>query len=226
MLLLAIFVMPSAMAINIVHEAFYQSFFSGPPANVTQLNTNNFNQISDGKLLMLNFCSPWAVACKVQRPTWLQLANQFDRDGILFGDIDCDGAGMELCERYEIDTLPAIMYGDLDRLKSYKANRHLHALRNFLKFQISSTRCVPSSRERCTQDEEMSLARYVAIGKDELSSAISKAELQVLSIESEYNNKIKRFQALYERILGNKYNSTRVLQQSRLAAMAVYSLIS
>ncbi|KAH8064223.1 hypothetical protein JL721_8366 [Aureococcus anophagefferens] len=51
-----------------------------PPANVTMLTLETFDELTANKTCFINFCASWLTACKVLDPNWGSLYKEFAGD--------------------------------------------------------------------------------------------------------------------------------------------------
>jgi thiol-disulfide isomerase/thioredoxin len=78
-------------------------------------------------------------SCQEMAPEFERLAMDWQGHEIgLVAEVDCEGIDSEkICDDFEIEALPTILYGDLKNLKFYGGDRTYQAMSAFAKEHIS-----------------------------------------------------------------------------------------
>ncbi|KAH8045182.1 hypothetical protein JL722_14333 [Aureococcus anophagefferens] len=61
-------------------KTFEDMIWMAPPANVTMLTLETFDELTANKTCFINFCASWLTACKVLDPNWGSLYKEFAGD--------------------------------------------------------------------------------------------------------------------------------------------------
>lgn len=73
---------------------------------ITKITNNNFNEVQESKLAVVDFSAVWCNPCKMLEPVMEELATEFEGQ-VRFFNADVD-SNMELAVKYGISSIPAI----------------------------------------------------------------------------------------------------------------------
>jgi len=94
---------------------FVLAFWIAPiAAEVLQLTEENFDEKTAGRSVFIKFYAPWCGHCKSLAPIWEKLADDWKSHKIgLVAEVDCtDPASEAICQEYEIEGFPTLIYGE------------------------------------------------------------------------------------------------------------------
>jgi len=74
---------------------------------IKEISGNNFREILDKPVSVLNFFSDWEMDCLIALPVLESLAEEFE-DKIFFGNVNVDEEE-EIKENFEIEKLPCVI---------------------------------------------------------------------------------------------------------------------
>ena len=161
----------------------------------------------------LKFYAPWCKHCKKLAPAWNKLAKL---EGLASGDlesanageaiigaVDCDDyVGSELCEKFDVNTFPHLMYFSQatgPEGKKYTGERDLTTLREFVMTEFKDgLECGPGHEQLCTEEEKayLNLARLQTDALLESGIVEKRAALETLT--KEYNTAVDNLTEAYE----------------------------
>ncbi|EGB10331.1 hypothetical protein AURANDRAFT_62775 [Aureococcus anophagefferens] len=179
-------------------KTFEDMIWMAPPANVTMLTLETFDELTANKTCFINFCASWLTACKVLDPNWGSLYKEFaGDDDKLIAQVDCQHDGASLCEKYQVESLPTLMFGAADELQVYEDGRSWDSLKGFVTYRMKK-QCSPAHKEYCSTEQEINLARYVTMDEEELEIATEKIEEKMHNIGADYGGKMWTLQNQYD----------------------------
>eukprot|EP01083_Nonionella_stella_P242535 845941_1 len=101
-----------ALRINLLLLFLYHVLIVTSAKTLVELDSGNWDKETQGKSLMIIFCTPWCSHCKDIERTWTLLAEKWNKkDNALIGRVDCDVEKDELCKKYSVVGTPTILYG-------------------------------------------------------------------------------------------------------------------
>merc|ERR1719221_1700477 len=103
------------------------------------------------------------------KPAWDKLMKIYKGSKTaLVADVDCDGAGKDLCEEHGVEGFPTIKWGDPSALEDYDGERDLSALKDFAKENLKPL-CGPANIDLCDAAKKKQIQAYQAMSEAELS---------------------------------------------------------
>jgi len=93
----------------------------------------------------------------------------------LIADVDCTTDGKDLCEKHGVRGYPTIKYGDPNDLQDYNGGRSYADLEKFATENLGPT-CGPDYLDLCDEKQKKSIAKFQALGEEELEAKIKKAQ--------------------------------------------------
>lgn len=81
---------------------------------VNEINRNNFHELINSPLAVIDFWAEWCVPCQMIAPIVEELAKEYE-GRVKIGKVNVD-AESELAERYNIMSIPAILFFQKGRL--------------------------------------------------------------------------------------------------------------
>merc|ERR1719245_2056664 len=87
---------------------------------------------------------------------WEKLGKDWDgHETGLIGVVDCtDDANDPLCERFNVDGFPTLMWGDPSAAEQYDGGRDYASMAKFAKENISKPICSLAKLEACSEEEK------------------------------------------------------------------------
>ncbi|KRM12994.1 thioredoxin [Paucilactobacillus suebicus] len=70
-------------------------------------NKKNFDDLTTGKLTIVDFWAPWCAPCKMMEPVLDQLEEEFN-DQVNFVKMNVD-EGQDIAERYKVMSIPSLV---------------------------------------------------------------------------------------------------------------------
>lgn len=178
-----------------------------------QLTTDNFDELTKGKLVFVKFYSPYCPHCKSMAGAWNKLAAHYrespDDNNVLIGSIDCTDSpkGKGLCARFKIMGLPTLMYGDAGfggvYLEEYGGDKTFKDLKSFAAEALVPT-CNPGNLDACSSDERPLVESYMAMPYRELEALIEDTEKIEEDAKTSYTVDFRKLQKKYNQGLTEK----------------------
>lgn len=183
------------------------------------LTSDNFDEVTKGKIIFIKFYSPSCPHCKSMAGAWNKLANYYQElhnqtnnkinYNILIGSIDCTDSpkGKDLCGRFEIVGLPTLLYGDASfggiYLEEYSGDKSFDDLKSFAIEHLVPT-CNAGNLDACTPDSRQKMEKYISMSYQELQDQISWLEKKQEEVKESYKEMFAKLQQEYNESLTEK----------------------
>jgi thiol-disulfide isomerase/thioredoxin len=162
---------------------FLRSVLAQTEPDTTQtpilLRADNYKEHTNGKTVLLHF---WDRNCEVCRdelkPVWNQLAEDWFQDPVGFiGEINCSHPrGQVICERFQVTSVPTILYGDPLAPQEYQGDFDYASLSAFAKEELNRPCCHVQHLESCDANTQNIISELRAKPVDELVLEKSKID--------------------------------------------------
>jgi hypothetical protein len=149
---------------------------------------------------------------------WSKLEEEWkDHPVGLVASVDCTAdEGQPVCEGFEVQGFPTLLYGDPSAPEPYDGAREYEALSEFAKEHISKPICSVSRIEACDEADKQLIESLSSKSKDELEGIVTtvteliqqeEAMFQELvdGLQKEYEESAKRFTNRLEEIKGQHH---------------------
>jgi len=151
------------------------------------------------------------------KPDWDDLGETFENSKkVLIADVDCTvDANKQLCEDHGVKGYPTIKYynpGDRDGVV-YEGDRSLPELKKFCK--TLGPPCSPTHLNKCTAEQKVELASYLAMPVDELSAKIAADKKELEDTEATHNALLKELQDKFQ----ESENALKALKDAKAPAL-------
>ena len=181
----------------------------------TKITSDNFDELTKGKLVFIKFYSPYCPHCKEMAGAWNELATHYDNsqddknNNILIGSIDCTDApkGKALCVRFKIMGLPTLLYGDASLggiyLEEYGGDKTFADLKTHATTYLVP-KCNPGNLDACSSDTRKEMEVYMAMSYETLDGKIKEIEGHEEDLKTVFKKKFAELQKKYDDILLDK----------------------
>ena len=178
----------------------------------TVLTTENFDELTKGKLIFIKFYAPYCPHCKDFAPTWNKLSEYYaiqdlpKNDNILIGTVDCTDAphGKALCARFKIVGLPTLLYGDASLggiyLEEWGGDKTLQDLKSV----PLVPKCNPGNLDACAAEERRDMETFIGMSYGTLASNIKEIEGIEEELRTGFKQKFDELQSIYDQSLMDK----------------------
>ncbi len=183
------------------------------------LTTDNFDELTKGKLVFIKFYAPYCPHCKSMAGAWNELAAHYnelpDSDTILIGSVDCTDSpkGKGLCARFKIMGLPSLFYGDESLggiyLDEYGGDKTFEDLKSFAAEALVPM-CNPGNLDACSVDMRKEVEAYMALSYETLDEKIKDIENKEKELRSAFKKSKAEMQKNYDDCLMKK--ETKVIE--------------
>mmetsp|Transcript_38817 Transcript_38817/g.93379 ORF Transcript_38817/g.93379 Transcript_38817/m.93379 type:complete len:247 (+) Transcript_38817:335-1075(+) len=177
------------------------------------LTTDNFDELTKGKLVFIKFYAPYCPHCKDMAGAWNELATYYqelpDNDNILIGSIDCTDSpkGKELCARFKIMGLPTLLYGDASLgaiyLEEYGGDKTFEKLKSFA-VEALVPKCNPGNLDACAPDTRKDMEAFMGMSYHALDEKIKGLEQHEKDLKTSFKNSFAELQRNYDQSLLEK----------------------
>lgn len=119
-------------------------------------------------------------------PDWERLSNEWNGHEVgLVAEVDCtDPEAESLCEQFNVEGFPTIVYGDPTAPEEYQGGRDYESLAEFAKKTISKPVCSVSKVEHCDPADRKIIEEILAKSKEDLLALADEVEKKV-SVEQQ-----------------------------------------
>jgi hypothetical protein len=153
------------------------------------------------------------------KPAWDKLTKEFQSDQHrLIAEVDCTGAGEELCEAVGIESYPTIKYGDPNNLKDYEGEREFDDLKDFALENLGPV-CDVAHFELCNHDNKVLIAKFMAMSAEQLQREVDEKEGEFNKLEKDLEEFLEGLQAQYEEAMAKKNLKQKAIKASGLRLM-------
>lgn len=120
---------------------------------------------------------------------WEKLAEEWkDKSGIV-GEVDCtDPKSEALCEQFNVEGFPTLLYGDPTAPEDYQGGRDYESLSAFAKTFLDKPVCTVTKVEACSEDQRKVIEELKTKSKDELQTTMKSVEDKVVELQKELND--------------------------------------
>jgi len=183
------------------------------------LTTETWDDAVFGKSVFVKFYAPWCAHCKKMKPDWDRLMEEFvGNDLALIADVDCVGAGKELCVDMGIKGYPTLRYGDPNDLIEYRGSKTYEDLKKFAEEKLRP-QCGPAALDLCTPAEMEMIESFQALSTGELLKRIKDKEAHIERLDVEYKEFVEKVRKTYEEMSEKHNKEIDAIYESGLGMM-------
>ena len=181
-----------------------------------ELTPETWDTETSGKTTFIKFFAPWCGHCKKMKPAWDQLMTEYkDHPTILIADVDCIGAGKELCSQVGVKGFPTVKFGDVNDLQDYQGGRDLASLQDFSKNLKPA--CSISNQEHCSEAEVEQIQHLFTLDISDLTTFIKTQENKQEEAEITFKASVTSLQQEYEKLVSTKETALKEVKESGLS---------
>jgi len=158
---------------------------------IPSLTKENYDVITDGKIVFIKFFAPWCGHCKNLKPEYEKLAEDWaDSEMALIAEVDCTAEGQSLCEEQDIQGYPTLKYGDPEFLEIYSGAWKYSEMSPFTKEHLKPS-CTPKKLDLCDPEKKKQIESLLAMSTAELDKLIDGKELLIKEAEQKFDKGVK-----------------------------------
>ena len=170
---------------------------------IVTLDNTNFEKITNQKVSMVLFQSPWCDTCQIiekDLATWVT--------NFVVGTVDCvKQAG--LCSKMNVHEFPTLKYSNGYIWKKYEDSKTAHAIDRFL--HHVEVPCFKNTTFCTIQEHEM-LNRLHSMNKEELYNMLSQLKHEKEVLNDRYTQKTTEIRKQYVEVMEKKDKDTEKLE--------------
>ena len=168
-----------------------------------ELTPGTWDAKTSGKTVFVKFFAPWCGHCKAMKPAWDSLMSEYESsETVLVADVDCIGAGKDLCEKVGVKGFPTIKWGDPSALEDYQGPRDLDALKKFTSELKPS--CNVATLDNCDDDQKSTIKDLHEKSLSDLESHVSSHDESKADAEAVFQAGVQRLQEKYQKLSDKK----------------------
>lgn len=183
-----------------------------------ELTSENWDEQTEGKSIFVKFYVPYCAFCEGMQPAWEQLTKTFeDSATVLFGEVDCDGTGEDLCEYFGISSYPTLKYGDPNNLEKYWGMMGYDSLLEFTMENVVQI-CGPTKLDLCDEDQKVKIDTMEKLGIKSLEAKFADLEVNIESTEANFEADVDKLyqehMEAYDKLLADKDETIKVFKEN------------
>ena len=166
-------------------------------AHAYELNSDNWDELTDGKTVFVKYFTTWCQHCKDIAPDWEKLENKYrDSEHVLVGHVQCNGAAHTLCERDGVNSYPEIKHGAHETLYSYTDTYNFEAWDAVVSNLTKP--CDVLTLQYCSEREKEDIERIMAMDDKQIVDFLESFQLKVHEIEVKRAKVVEKATRMYE----------------------------
>jgi protein disulfide-isomerase-like protein len=178
-----------------------------PGCSAVHLTVDNFDELTHDRTVFIKFYAPWCGHCRAMADDWAKLEADWAGHAVgLVAEVDCTADdGQPLCEDFEVQGFPTLVYGDPLSSESYDGPRDYESLSAFAKEHISTPVCSAGRIDACSEADRSVIESLQAKSDDELEEILTAVSEQVKKEEEDFEAQSTRLQEQYADLV-TKFN--------------------
>ena len=182
-------------------------------AYAVELTPDTWDDHTAGKTVFVKFFAPWCGHCKAMKPAWDSLMDEYSSsETVLIADVDCIGAGKDLCETVGVKGFPTIKFGDPSSLEDYKGGRDLDTLKTFAS-ELKPV-CNIATHDNCDAEQAETVAALKEVSVEDLEQKVKDHDEKKADIETTFQEGVQGLQKQYEDMSKTKDDGLMELAKS------------
>jgi len=182
-------------------------------AYAVELTPDTWDEHTAGKTVFVKFFAPWCGHCKAMKPAWDSLMDEYSSsETVLIADVDCIGAGKDLCETVGVKGFPTIKFGDPSSLEDYKGGRDLDTLKTFAS-ELKPV-CNIATHDNCDAEQAETVAALKEVSVEDLEQKVKDHDEKKADIETTFQEGVQGLQKQYEDMSKTKDDGLMELAKS------------
>lgn len=133
-------------------------------------------------------------------PAFEQLSDEWkDHEWGVVAEVDCTDENAEsICEFYDVEGFPTLLYGDPSAAEVYDGERTFEAMNEFAKKHIATPQCAVDNTEHCSEEEKKAIVIIKAKSVDQLLEEVTAVEEKIETAEQELEEYLDQLNEQYE----------------------------
>jgi thioredoxin-like negative regulator of GroEL len=141
--------------------------------------------------------------CKAMAEDWEKLADDWKEDKVgLIAEVDCTEEA-DLCEEYNIQGFPTLMYGDPSSLEQYEGSRSYDELSEFAKEHLGKAYCSVFNLDACEPAERSVIEELQKKSREDLEAIDSKVQEDIAEQQELFDKEVEALNDKYESIVAH-----------------------
>lgn len=193
-------------------KLFLSSLLLGAAAAV-HLTSATWTKTTEGKTVFIKFYAPWCGHCKAMKADWDNLTDEFkNHKTLLVAEVDCDGTGKTLCEKFGIEGFPTLKHGSPSVLEDYEGDRDIESMRAFA--NDLKPACSPTALENCSEADKAQVTSFMAMSVEDLTKAMDESAAKIKAADDAFEKAVESLQAQYEAMEKTKADAIKVVMNA------------
>jgi protein disulfide-isomerase-like protein len=168
-----------------------------------ELTPGTWDTETSGKTVFIKFFAPWCGHCKAMKPAWDSLMKEYDSsETVLVADVDCIGAGKDLCEKVGVKGFPTIKWGDPSALEDYQGARDAETLKKFT--SELKPGCNVATLDNCDDEQQGTIKDLREKSVSDLESRVTSHDESKADAEAVFQSGVQRLQEKYQKLSDKK----------------------
>lgn len=141
----------------------------------------------------------------------------------MIAEVDCDGAGSELCDAHGIEGYPTIKYGDPTNMEEYEQQRGFYDMKRFAEANLKPV-CSPANLDLCDAEKRAEIEKLQKMDVADLKKLIKELDDELEAAGDAMQEAQNAIEEEYQKLEEDKNAKVEAIQGSGLMTMkAVYA---
>lgn len=176
-------------------------------AHAVELTPANYDDLTFGKSVFINFHGPECGHCQKMRPAWDALVEAFaDSETSLIAEVDCTHDGKVLCDGFGVQGYPTLKWGDWisksAKFQGYHGARDFESLEAFARENLKPV-CGFKNLELCDDATFTALKTYMVWYEgdpEDFDRAMEEEENKMKAVESWFDAEVSKMQDEFDEL--------------------------
>ncbi|KAL7557475.1 hypothetical protein ACA910_002372 [Epithemia clementina (nom. ined.)] len=176
---------------------------TGALSAVVKLNDGNYEALTSKKAVFIKFFAPWCGHCQAMTGDWERLAAEWaNSETGLVAEVDCDDdASALICDYFNIEGFPTLMYGNPRTPEPYEGGRDFKSMSAFAKTVLTEKPCSIEDLDSCSPEVKSTIEGLMTKPKEELEKMVAEIDKKLAKIEDEHEDDMQKLQNQFDALV-------------------------